>query len=80
MGCHRVFAFLSVWALLSVGADTKANTLRVAAHSRSEIIVSLRMAASAEAPSTPMLLPQRLRVRGGARMVREVESSRVKGR
>ena len=52
-----------------MGADTKANTLGVAAHSRSEIIVSLRMAASADAPSTPMLLPRRLRVRGGARIV-----------
>mgnify|MGYP004120008905 CR=1 FL=1 len=38
-----------------MGADTKANT-RVAAHSRLEIIVSLRMAASAEAPLSPILL------------------------
>ena len=52
-----------------MGADTKANTLRVAAHLRSEICVSLRMAASADAPSTPMLLSRRLRVRGGARIV-----------
>ena len=42
-----------------MGADTKANT-RVAAHSRLEIIVSLRMAASAEAPSGPMLFQARL--------------------
>jgi hypothetical protein len=53
---------------VSMGADKKANA-RAAAHSRSEIIVSLRMAASADAPSTPMLLPRRLQVRGGARIV-----------
>ena len=39
---------------VSMGADTKVNTLRVAAHLRSEICVSLRMAASAVAPSSPM--------------------------
>ena len=38
------------------GADRKANTFRVAAHWRLEIIVSFRMAASAEAPVSPMLL------------------------
>ena len=39
------------------GADRKANTFRVAAHrKRLEIIVSFRMAASAEAPVSPMLL------------------------
>ncbi len=37
-----------------MGADRKANT-KVVAHSRSEIIVSLRMAASADAPLSPML-------------------------
>ena len=41
---------------MSRGADRKANTFRVAAHSRLEIIVSFRMAASAEAPVSPMLL------------------------
>ena len=46
-------------ASVSTGADTKANT-RVAAHSSSEICVSLRMAASAEVPLTPMRLYPRL--------------------
>ena len=46
-------------AALSRGVDAKANT-RVAAHSRLEICVSLRTAASAEAPSSPMLLSLRL--------------------
>jgi hypothetical protein len=40
---------------VSMGIDTKANT-RAAAHSRWVICVSLRMAASAEAPWSPMLL------------------------
>ena len=53
-----------------MGIDTKANT-RAAAHSKLEICVSLRMAASAEAPLAPMLLLKRLRMRGGAEMVRE---------
>ena len=48
-----------VFAFVSVGADTKANT-RVAAHSRLEICVFLRMAASAETPLSPMLLYRRL--------------------
>ena len=48
-----------------MGADTKANTLRVAAHLRSEICVSLRMAASAAAPLSPMLFLQRLQSMGG---------------
>eukprot|EP00964_Phaeocystis_antarctica_P051171 scaffold29846_cov45-Phaeocystis_antarctica.AAC.3 len=46
-----------------MGADTKANTSGAAAHLRSVIFVSLRMAASAEAPSTPSSLPTRLRAR-----------------
>ena len=37
---------------------------RVAAHFRVVICVSLRMAASAEAPSSPMLLDERLQRRG----------------
>ena len=42
---------------MSRGANRKANTFGgVAAHSRLEIIVSLRMAASAEAPLSPILL------------------------
>ena len=54
-----------------MGADTEANTSGAGAHLRLVIFVSLRMAASAVAPSAPMLLTPRLRVRGGARMVRE---------
>ena len=50
---------------MSTGADTKANTLGAAAHLRLVIFVSLRMAASAEAPSTPMALPSRLQGMGG---------------
>ena len=42
---------------VSMGADTKENTSGAAAHLRLVIFVSLRTAASAEAPSTPMLLP-----------------------
>ena len=56
--------------MVSMGADTKANTLGAAAHSRLEIFVSLRTAASLEAPSAPILLKLRLQQRGGARMVR----------
>ena len=50
--------------------DMKANA-RVAAHPRLVIFVSLRMAASAEAPWYPIWLPPRLRARGGVGMVRE---------
>ena len=50
---------------ITTGADRKANTLDAAAHSRSVIIVSLRTAARAEAPSSPMLLNPRLQVMGG---------------
>ena len=46
----RVFAFLSA------GADTKANTLGAAAYFRLEIFVSLRTVESLEAPSAPILL------------------------
>ena len=53
-----------VFPNVSTGADTKANTLGAAAHLRLEIIVSLRMAASAEAPSSPIRLLSRLRARG----------------
>ena len=51
---------VKVFANVSAGADTKANTLGAAAHLSSEILVSLRTAASAEAPWAPMLLSQRL--------------------
>ena len=54
------------WAL------TENRTLKgAAAHSSSEILVSLRTAASAEAPLSPMLFLLTLRVRGAARMVRK---------
>ena len=49
---------------VSTGADTKANILEAAAHLRLVIFVSLRMAASAVAPSAPMSLPLRLQARG----------------
>ena len=39
---------------VSIGIDTKANTLGRSAHLRWVICVSLRMAASPEAPSSPM--------------------------
>ena len=39
---------------VSMGIDTKANTLGRSAHLRWVICVSLRMAASTEAPSSPM--------------------------
>ena len=42
-----------------------------------EILVSLRTAASAEAPLSPILLSLTLRVRGGARMVREQRCQRA---
>ena len=51
-------------AAVSRGADTKANTRGAAAHLRWEIIVSLRTAASAEAPSLPMRLLSILRGMG----------------
>ena len=53
-----------VFANVSTGADTKANTSGTGAHLSSVIFVSLRMAPSAETPSAPMPLPQRLRARG----------------
>jgi hypothetical protein len=59
-----------VFANVSAGVDTKANT-RAAAHPRLVICVSLRMAASAEAPCSRILLSPRLRARGGMGMVRE---------
>ena len=67
----RVFAFLSA------GADTKANTLGAAAHMRLSIFVSLRTAASLEAPSAPIWLERRLQRRGAARMVRNQECQRA---
>ena len=57
---------------VSAPADTNANTLHgAAAHSRWVIRVSLRTAASVEAPLSPILLCLRLRTRGGAKMVGE---------
>mgnify|MGYP005703336089 CR=1 FL=1 len=46
-----------------MGIDIKANAW-AAAHLRLVICVSLRMAASAEAPSAPMPLSSRLQARG----------------
>ena len=51
---------------MSMGIDIKANA-RAAAHFRSVICVSLRTAASAEAPSALISLLWRLRVRGRKR-------------
>ena len=63
---------------MSTGADTKANRCSgAAAHSSCWICVSSRTAASAEAPSGPMLLKERL-PRGWAGAVRE--QVRVRGR
>ena len=59
------------WAL------TQKRTLGAAAHLSVEILVSLRTAASAEAPLSPILLSLTLRVRGGARMVREQRCQRA---
>ena len=53
-----------------MGIDTKANT-RAVAHSKLVICVSLRTAASAAAPLSPIELNPRLRARGGVGMVRE---------
>ena len=55
---------------VSMGVDIKANT-RAAAHSKLVICVSLRMAASAEAPSAKMLLLPRLRARSRVETVRD---------
>ena len=56
---------------MSMGADTKANTQWAAAHLRWEIIVSLRTAASAEAPSSLMSLSWRLQSMGEVGSVRD---------
>ena len=50
---------------------TETRTLGAAAHLSLDILASLRTAASAEAPLSPMLLSLTLRVRGTARMVRK---------
>ena len=54
-----------------MGIDTKANTLRAAAYPRVVICVSLRMAASVDAPSAPMPLFAMLQARGRMGTVRE---------
>ena len=56
---------------------TLGGRFEVVAYLSSEIFVSLRTAASAEAPLTPMKLPPRLRAMGGLGMVRD---RRVNGR
>ena len=74
----RLPAKLQRWGVaVSMGADTKANS-RAAAYLRVVIIVSLRMAASAEAPSAPMLLFPILRGMGSGSTVRG--QVRVSGR
>ena len=60
-----------VFAFVSVGADIKANTIGAAAHLSWEILVSLRTAASAEAPSSPKLLPWTLQSMGEVGVVRD---------
>jgi len=57
-------------ASVSMGVDRKANT-QGAAHSRYRICVVLRMAASAEAPSSPIVFARRLRARGRGVVMRE---------
>ena len=58
-------------------AGTKSEHYRAAAHSSSEILVSLRTAASAEAPLSPMRLPRRLQARGGGGRQCESQYHRV---
>ena len=53
-----------------MGIDMKVNS-GAAAHLRLVICVSLRMAASAEVPWSPILLFTRLQARGGMGMVGE---------
>ena len=67
-----------VFAFVSMGADRKGEHYRVAAHLRLEIIVSLRMAASAEAPLSPILLSTILQSMGKVGAVRGYRS--VNGR
>jgi hypothetical protein len=63
--------------MMSAGADTKASSMGAAAHPRLVMLVSLRTAASAEAPSALIWLLPRLQQRGGAR---RSEIRRVSGR
>ena len=56
-------------ARLSMGADTKRTLCGAGAYLRLVIIVSLRTAASAEAPSSPISLYPRLQGMGGSRRV-----------
>ena len=74
--CERLRAPERRFLRVSMGADTKANAW-AAAHFRLVIIVSLRMAASAEAPSSPTLFQARLRARGGAGMMGEQACQRA---
>jgi len=59
MGRHRVFAFLSA------ALTRKSEHSRVVAHLSVVIFISLRTAASAEAPWALIKLDPRLRARGG---------------
>ena len=72
-GPRRFRARLPAWERKCQWALTKkGNALGIAAHFRLVISVSFRTAASAEAPLSPMRLPQRLcQARGGMGMVRE---------
>ena len=63
---------------VSMGADRKAINSEAAAHLRLVMFVSLRMAASAMAPSAPMLFSRRLRARGRIETVRKY-TRRTKG-
>ena len=56
---------------------TLGGRFEVVAYLSSEIFVSLRTAASAEAPWSPMLLKASLWTKGGAGMVREQECQRA---
>ena len=56
---RSVFGKGNVFAFVSMGIDTKANT-RAAAHFKLVSCVSLKMAASAEAPFFPIKLFPRL--------------------
>ena len=63
-------------SVVAAGIDTEANAW-AAAHFRLVICVSLRMAASAEAPLYPILLQASLQARGGAGMMGEQACQRA---
>ena len=65
-----------VFAFVSAPTDKKANA-RAAAHLRFVICVSLRTAASAEAPLSPIALPERLQRVGKVGRTREQACQRA---